>query len=677
MSYGLIYTVPFADISNIPCVVEIEKEDYVGTTTELTAGSNPFVVKIDDEEFMYTPIRFSDATIRVVGGDSLQSLFATSYQEYRVTFKKNGTVRWCGFIKPELYTQDYSSSIFELEIECLSGLSTLAYISYEKVNSAFVSMKDLIKTAINESNSIYNKVYIPLTYYNAERNIMLDVQISNNNFVGENGDKMTYKEIIEEICKIYGLTCVEYGGSIYFVDVDTELSYAVYNSDMTDSVVVESPNIIKISDIGYRGSNHTLDIIPGYNKAIVKAVNYKVKDAFNDKDKTTQLYSNLYHDDKYNKSSRVNYLHRNDRCIAYIHSFPFNTTEKINLLDYKDKSEVLGLFGAMPIEFCNYGLKLENGLYEPDIDRYSYTEGIHIRLRSSLQQNVVTWVLTPDYPIYHIEIDPLVYSNAVIGISGSIKPLSDKNISPIGDKAPWLSMEAGILNALELSVRIGDKWWDGNKWVDSEARTLLSYDLSDINAEYMPFKNERTLNDEFDILGNIIPIKDMTGKLTIDLYPPDYSRISMQNIPYGLIIKDLKVSYAPRRNDYEDGDRIYENVVNDKYINECDEIELKMHTHNEDGECWSKLILDNTYVTDNVFSAIEGKNVRLEEALIRRIIKRYGGTKIKLTQVIKDSSDITPITRLSDNFMYNRKFIVTGGEIDYVNETFTCVMTEL
>lgn len=94
MSYGLIYTIPFAAIDNIPCVVEIEKENYSGEVIELVAGASPFTVDIADEEFLYTPIRFSTATIRVVGSDYLQSLFSTAYQQYRVIFKRDGAA--CG-----------------------------------------------------------------------------------------------------------------------------------------------------------------------------------------------------------------------------------------------------------------------------------------------------------------------------------------------------------------------------------------------------------------------------------------------------------------------------------------------------------------------------------------------------------------------------------------------------
>ena len=69
--------------------------------------------------------------------------------------------------------------------------------------------------------------------------------------------------------------------------------------------------------------------------------------------------------------------------------------------------------------------------------------------------------------------------------------------------------------------------------------------------------------------------------------------------------------------------------------------------------------------------------IRPEEQLIRRIVKRYSSPSIKLTQVIKESSDITPLSRLSDNYMVNKRFINAGGSIDYKMNRFQCVMIEI
>lgn len=43
--------------------------------------------------------------------------------------------------------------------------------------------------------------------------------------------------------------------------------------------------------------------------------------------------------------------------------------------------------------------------------------------------------------------------------------------------------------------------------------------------------------------------------------------------------------------DDKDSDRIYENVVNENFINELDEIEFKISSYNNDGACYSKVLL--------------------------------------------------------------------------------------
>lgn len=69
--------------------------------------------------------------------------------------------------------------------------------------------------------------------------------------------------------------------------------------------------------------------------------------------------------------------------------------------------------------------------------------------------------------------------------------------------------------------------------------------------------------------------------------------------------------------------------------------------------------------------------IRPEEQLIRRIVRRYSSPSIKLTQVIKNIDELTPLSRLSDNYMVNKRFINAGGSIDYKMNRFQCVMIEI
>lgn len=125
-----------------------------------------------------------------------------------------------------------------------------------------------------------------------------------------------------------------------------------------------------------------------------------------------------------------------------------------------------------------------------------------------------------------------------------------------------------------------------------------------------------------------------------------------------------------------DSDRIYENVVNEDYINELDEIEFKISSYNDDGACYSKVTINNSYLTNNLYCGIVGENIRPEEFLIRRIVDHYSVPKIKLTQVLK-RADIKPYTVLSDKYSVNKKYINAGGEIDYRKNRFNCIMIEI
>lgn len=99
VNYGTIYTLPFKSRKEVSYLIEIQKENYTGDSVELVgSGSSPFSVSIEDEDFLYIPTRFSKAVIRVVGGDYLQSLYSTGYQQYRVNFKRENNIVWTGFV---------------------------------------------------------------------------------------------------------------------------------------------------------------------------------------------------------------------------------------------------------------------------------------------------------------------------------------------------------------------------------------------------------------------------------------------------------------------------------------------------------------------------------------------------------------------------------------------------
>lgn len=690
MSYGLIYTIPFASLNDKVCVVEIEKDGYTGKVLELVGAESPFTVDVDDEEFLYTPSRFSTANIRVVGNDYLQSLFSTSYQQYRVTFKKEGAVTWCGFIKPEIYTQDYSSEIFELELECISALSTLEYIDYKQAGEGarvFISLWDLLKKCIMSSNGLYESVYIPHVYassesdYNSGVNVLQNMKVSEQNFFDEDDKPMKLKEVLEEICKLLNWTVCDWKGSLYFVDIDHTGEFYKYSADLETKIGSVTPNLLNVQKIGFAGNGHSYDKLTGRNKVIVKTSNYCAGEIF--PEENFNKIEKFGPDYELNKSGRVTlkkfYLPKIYRLYRYVRNKDTPLFDK-DLDSFREiPNDVLG---AMLLKRCEYNIVNGN----PDIINYDWSNLIQIRSYRDKDHQIGGGI-----PILEFA-SPLPvtsYSDGAISISMAIQITMNVDLTTgYVKQSGWLA-----LNGCQLSI--GSWYYNGDEWTeDSKSKFSIEFYLKNYDGgSFINNLNTKTLSMPYNGLnGYIIPLpngRPLFGSMKFCMgnlgsnyrHSSEHGDNDTANPGFGCFIKDLKMTYQ-LHDDYtkeSDGnsDRYYENIVNESFINELDEIEFKISSYNNDGACYSKVMLGNDYLKDNLYSAIENKLVRPEEHLIRRIIKRYGATHIKLTQVIKETPDLTPLTRLSDNFMVDNRFIVIGGSIDYRMDQFECIMIEV
>lgn len=681
MNYGLIYTIPFATLDNTPCVVEIEKDNYSGSVQELTPGENPFTVDITDEEFLYTPTRFSTATIHIVGNDYLQSLFSIAYQQYRVTFKKNGTVTWCGFIKPELYTQDYSSTIFELQLECMSAMSTLEFIDYKQVgeNRVFISLWDLLKKCISSANSQYTNIYIPHVYaqnaedYVAGTNILESMTVSEQDFFDEDDKPMKLKEVLEEICKFLNWTCIDWRGELYFVDIDHIGEFYKYNPVTFEKVGTSSPSLLNIQNIGFAGSEHTLDILPGYNKTTIRCSNYPISGSLFEEidfDKSEVIASTTQYNAQFNPTQafKKKYL-LNQSVDLKLYKDGDGRMIEANPKDFINNPNGLNyLYGARLVKTCQYNPR------DSELSEYTYDNSIQIRIKDLSNISVVDNELII---LSFANKDYKVFPKGVFCISGSVMPFyQDQEMS-------FLNQEDTSLDSIIfISLRIGDKYYNGLGWVPVKTYITVSNlggsgfrNLRNTKTPDMPYKG---------LKGFIIPVDStLIGDIELSILMKKAGENGRPHISscLGYYLKDFDIVYQKPDNisDDEDNnsDRIYENIVNENFINELDEIEFKISSYNNDGACYSKVMLGDQYLTDNLYSAIEETAIRPEEQLIRRIVKRYSSPHIKLTQVIKAIPDLTPISRLYDNYMVNKRFINVGGSINFKMNRFSCIMIEV
>lgn len=699
--YGLIYTVPFAALDDTPCVVEIEREGYTGASAELVAGGSPFTVDIADDEFLYVTTRLSTATLRVVGSDYLQELFSTQYRQHRVTLKRGGVVQWCGFIKPEVYTQDYTDDTFEFEIACQSAMSVLEYLDYTKEEGddgdlRFVSLWRLLQRCVEESRGQYTAVYVPYVYAHTaddyasgERNVLDCLYLSEQNLFDEEGKPWKLLEVLEEVCKFLGWTCADWQGSLYLVDVDHTGEYRRYAPDMESYDGTLTPGTKSVQAMGFAGSGHSLDILPGYNKVTVKCSNYPVGTLLDfsvnyDELPVLATPADVVKGD--DVSHRV--LLRPDGMDMY--QYDGGHLNKVeNIGDYasgpleNDYKGAYNLLGALPMRYCNYAMENKDGGKVPNITEYSYTNVVRVRLRDanggSIAGNTV---------LLEVKGPCAVYPVGVFCISASLKYFEDTAMSPLGGN----SWNGNLAIGFKLYVGSRDYTTDEDCLGASPMKcSYLDFGAYDKDTEYKDIENQKTLADPYAGAQGQLVVNPYTaaGRFLFRLLASAYPS-TLDNV--GCFMQNLSVKFVPMdgEEDADNGsDRIYENVINEDYINELDDIELKISSyHTGDGACYGKLVLSDfagttvdtylsTYLTDNLYNALTGGMKRPEELLITRIVNRYAATRLKMTQTVKADAALSPLLRLTDDFLPGKQFINAGGSINYRMNQFECKMIEL
>lgn len=676
------YRLPFFNYAGESLEIKFYMEDYIGEIETLTGAPSAFVVTGTDEEFVYEPVRTSTASVSIVTDSLLNDLFSVNSHHVAVKLYRGNKLLWTGYVEPEVFTQAYVPIADKLSINCISAIGTLENIQYEKqTENGFITAINLLRYIIRSANGGYEKIYIPYVYgssevnYSTKKNIFDEITLAEENFTSEG---MMLDEVLEYFCRFFNWTLYDYEGSLYFVDADWEGEYFSYGEDLVTYEMV-TPNTVLLQDIGFGGSDHTIDVLPGYNKVTVKAINNVFDELVENEDLET-LKENGYQSVSYDKLSGDDVKVVRKRFLIpakwELDSYDEDTGEKQDPKDAMNNS-----FGSALLKISEYGGKWERSDFIPDISDYSWTLAVQDRVKGQQFQEKPGEAMSKDLVAIK-GAKGAAWMNGALSIDGSIiVPWDDANLAFC--KPSGKSGYADITYVL----RIGDKYWNGSSWVDSEAEFKIRYENESAGSP-LTVKNTKSPDMPYSGLsGYIIKLPDnapIIGDLSLKIrrtseigFTPESGAGSIKF--YGYIYKNPNLNYKKKdgvTDEGENGDRVYENVVNEKFMSELDEIEFGISSYNEDGATYSKALLNGNFLTNNLYSAIEGTLVRPEEALIRRIINRYRVTKIKLTQVLKNSDLIHPFTVLYDNSMVSKKFLLLSGVWDYEQNTVTLSMIE-
>ena len=652
---GTRYKMPFAG-KNDRYEVQILRGDYESDPQELRGASSCFVVSGNDERFVYTPTRLTTATMNVLEADILSDLYSINSHHAPVKLYKNGVLEWTGYIKPEQYTQPYRPTPQNIGVECVCAISTLEHFEYKtQTESGYITMKALLTYLIGSAAGGYRGVYIPMVYGSGSgvTEFLDEIELCEENFTKS---EMTCLEVLEAVCKFFGWTLWDIHGCLWFVDADYSGTYRLYDEALS-SYTEASGNAVLLQDIGYNGSDsNTLDIVPGYNKASVKSLNHVFDSVIEEEpfEILEVIDTWTYNEGDFEDARRC--VRKYKEPMLWEMYWYDDHMNPITLEQVKTMEINSGVKGCMEVTENSYLVKSENGVFVPAVKEYTWVDMLRVRLDT---YGAVLTAGDDVYKAFTVRGVNSVWKDGAFGVNMSLRYTT----------GPEMVETAGVIVStyLYFELRIGENYWNGEEWVNTPAKFRILYNVNTIQG-FQPIESNKHADMPYKgIEGHVVELPSdrvLKGDLEFTMYMNDPARTGVS----GYFIKDFRLDYAKKDGVYdegENGDRIYENIVNEAYMSECDEIEFDIGSYNEDGATYSKALMNGDFVTDNLYCAIVEEKIRPEELLIRRIVNRYSVTKNQLTEALQMTGSITPLTIVSERTQEGKTFRVVSGEWDY------------
>ena len=422
-----------------------------------------------------------------------------------------------------------------------------------------------------------------------------------------------------------------------------------------------------------------------YKKIAVKCSDYEYTKLFNELEDNIITSIDNYETQNYKKG--VTFRRETKQDTFRVHQYLINGS---TLTEVTGSTPNVKPAGCKTIQMCSYG--------EDDIpNKLNFENMFEVRLFSGLNYDSSNKLLdeftNPKIITLYKNTPALVLSSAYkIGIDFKLR-YNDKERLPANEKEndDDKVSTSSLLNGwyLPVQIKLGDKYYDNevNGWVSNPFICKLTTDLDKKKHFTFDWLNAKDTNDYTQKVGNlsghIIDLNSRNiGKLEITVYCPIQEQ-DKYNHRY-IYIKDLSVKVQRiediKKTDYSISDTLYENTVNEDYVNELDDIELKLTSNNSSELALSRVAITNQTGTynnlpvDSITNKVGYSAMKLEELLINRIINQYKNQKISLNCNLNYNNNILPYTIITE---YGKRYMICGGEIDFNYNTYITNLIEI
>ena len=283
------------------------------------AGDSPFTVIYNTSNTPFDPVRTSRAVINIVYdaylADALSSCAqGTKVELLNITDTANTVTEWIGYLNTGPIQAGYDSCYETIQLDASDCISSLQYIDYTESNcGSTVNIKDIIAQICDATVELEGFYWTRSKKYNASNGAIIlpeHLAIAEHNFqYNDTQEEWKLSQVLEEICRYLGFTCLQWGKRMYFIDyqylethTDLYMNWYSKASNYTMGASSHGDATYNVTSGSYLSNGATISFEPIYNKIVVNANMYAADDIipniFDDKFLTNRIssgdfYSNI------------------------------------------------------------------------------------------------------------------------------------------------------------------------------------------------------------------------------------------------------------------------------------------------------------------------------------------------------------------------------------------------
>ncbi|MDD4516466.1 hypothetical protein [Massilibacteroides sp.] len=220
----LRYNGGFRSVNNTLYTFEIWQESEAPFVVQDIAVTGDEHIEIEWQEVdKLEPVRSSKATLTLFSDTDRQfvDLYTIAADGVRLDVMRDGALYWSGYLDPELYEEPFS---YKKNYEVSLTFSDFAILDRLKWSYAgFLTLQAILDRCLAASGINYIGVvkYIStkLTQY-TEDDITSAISVLGENFFDEDGEAMTYREVLDEVLRAFSLHLQQKAGNVFVFDLN-------------------------------------------------------------------------------------------------------------------------------------------------------------------------------------------------------------------------------------------------------------------------------------------------------------------------------------------------------------------------------------------------------------------------------------------------------------------------